>query len=681
MLRVVGLCALVALALAQAQQPRFQEPVEQVGGAAPAKQQSPITRVTNMLKDMQANCEKEGKEDEKLNIKMDCWCNTNEKEQTAKLNDANANIESATALSEKGSAAAAAALADIATLQKEMDASQKVVADQTAQREKQAADFAGLSSSLNGSIDQLSRAIKTLSGAQGRGSFLQVSSELEHMPTFNSYQMQLHSDLLSMLAAYPVKENLRGAEQKKVALQQVAPNSASYSGASGAIFGIINQMKEGMEKDLSEAESNESNSQAAFNKLVAAKNGQVAAANTNRLQRHEDKSAGLMQQANADNDLQNAERSANEATTFLADLKAKCDKFDKEYAARVANRNGEIEAIGEALKILTDDESRALFGRTDAVQFLQEATSMESRRKRAMKYVMKQALKQKNMELMQIAAELGTKGAFDKVLGLMDDMRATLKEEQENEYQTRNDCIETLRTTENQKDDNQNNLDDANAESENQQKTMETLDGEIKTTKEQVAEARRSIKVAGEQRAEQNKAYQTEVKDQRATASILNRVLKKLQSFYARQSLIQQPAGYDQGKRSVSPESGGVMVMIQSIIKDAEHGAAKAIEGEQDLQSEYAAFLADNNEAVTNGLRAISDKESQRGKAGADKADADSKADDATVALGESLKVLADTHGKCDFLLKNYEVRQEQRTAEIESIEVAKGILRGSSQS
>merc|ERR1719473_2271655 len=58
---------------------------------------------------------------------------------------------------------------------------------------------------------------------------------------------------------------------------------------------------------------------------------------------------------------------------FLLQLKKDCKIADEEYKARMKMRGDEIVALGEALKILTDDDARDLFGKS--MNFLQIASS------------------------------------------------------------------------------------------------------------------------------------------------------------------------------------------------------------------------------------------------------------------------------------------------------------------
>ena len=69
---------------------------------------TPVTRVVNLLKEMQKTLNAEQDEDEALYNKLQCWCNNNKYEKngasdaaTAKIADLEANIEMLTARSKE----------------------------------------------------------------------------------------------------------------------------------------------------------------------------------------------------------------------------------------------------------------------------------------------------------------------------------------------------------------------------------------------------------------------------------------------------------------------------------------------------------------------------------------------------------------------------------------------------
>merc|ERR1719160_919925 len=78
----------------------------------------PVTKVVNLLKDMQAQLEKEAAEDEELYDKLVCWCETNEKEKTKNMEIENQMITELTAAIEESAAKTAQLTAEVAGLKK-----------------------------------------------------------------------------------------------------------------------------------------------------------------------------------------------------------------------------------------------------------------------------------------------------------------------------------------------------------------------------------------------------------------------------------------------------------------------------------------------------------------------------------------------------------------------------------
>merc|ERR1719253_1285038 len=82
--------------------------------------QRPITKVIGLLKDMQGQIEKEGKEDMDMYDKLTCWCTSNEKEKTKAVADAKQHIEDLTAAIEGYTAKGSQLETEVAKLQKEV---------------------------------------------------------------------------------------------------------------------------------------------------------------------------------------------------------------------------------------------------------------------------------------------------------------------------------------------------------------------------------------------------------------------------------------------------------------------------------------------------------------------------------------------------------------------------------
>merc|ERR1719453_840382 len=61
-----------------------------------AAKNRPVSKVITLLKDMLKQLEKEAEDDEEIYDKMACWCETNDKEKTKSIADAEARISDLT---------------------------------------------------------------------------------------------------------------------------------------------------------------------------------------------------------------------------------------------------------------------------------------------------------------------------------------------------------------------------------------------------------------------------------------------------------------------------------------------------------------------------------------------------------------------------------------------------------
>merc|ERR1719236_438124 len=85
--------------------------------------------------------EKEAEEDEEIYENLACWCETNDKEKTKAIADAEAHIEDLTSTIEELSATSARLNTEIKILEKEVKENQDALDQATAMRAKQLAEF------------------------------------------------------------------------------------------------------------------------------------------------------------------------------------------------------------------------------------------------------------------------------------------------------------------------------------------------------------------------------------------------------------------------------------------------------------------------------------------------------------------------------------------------------------
>jgi len=280
--------------------------------------------------------------------------------------------------------------------------------------------------------------------------------------------------------------------------------------------------------------------------------------------------------------------------------------------------------------------------------------------------------------------------AFAKVKENIDSMVAALKQESKDEIKDRDFCIAELNANEkatNEKYDTKGDLDTKIADLTTE---IGELTESIKALSAEVTQTQVEMKKASANREAEHKEFTMTVQDQQATQAILTKALDRLKAFYDSKALVQtgakahrkQPGQAlapppEQKTYQKSAAGGGVMAMIEGVIKESKDLEMKALSDEQDSQAAYESFIKASNKLITANTKDINTKTDSKSKA--DMALAQAKgALKATVA---DILALADMnqslHSQCDFLLKNFETRQSSRTKEIDALNQAKAIFSG----
>merc|ERR1740123_823947 len=111
-----------------------------------------------------------------------------------------------------------------------------------------------------------------------------------------------------------------------------------------------------------------------------------------------------------------------------------------------------------------------------------------------------------------------------------------------------------------------------------------------------------------------------------------------------------------------SEESGGVIGMIDLLIKDLEKEMTEAATTEKDSQADYEVMMRESAEKRVADSKSLADK--QGTKADTEKALADSSAEkkDTVDELFATLKYIQSLHTECDWLMKYFDMRKTART-------------------
>merc|ERR1711865_1329680 len=119
------------------------------------------------------------------------------------------------------------------------------------------------------------------------------------------------------------------------------------------------------------------------------------------------------------------------------------------------------------------------------------------------------------------------------------------------------------------------------------------------------------------------------------------------------------------------------MSMIEQIISDAKAMEAEAITAEEDGQKAYESFVKETNASIEANSKDIVNKSENKAKAEADLVETKESKEATMLELEQLSNYNAQLHKSCDFVMKNFELRQTARDEEVEALKQAKAILSG----
>mmetsp|Transcript_40858 Transcript_40858/g.89006 ORF Transcript_40858/g.89006 Transcript_40858/m.89006 type:complete len:660 (+) Transcript_40858:78-2057(+) len=642
-----------------------------------ASEERPITKVVNLLKEMQHQLEGDAQRDEETYNKLVCWCQSSDKEKTEAIANAQSRITDLTAAIEENSAYSAQLEVELKQHAKELAQGKNALGEARSVREHTAEDWYATEKDLVQSIAALKNAIMLLN-KQHASSLVQVARLAETALAVRSHAVAgLSAQQHSTLTAF---------------LQQPA-SAGSYNSHSGEITGILNSMLEEMEKDLEEGRTSESKEVSDYGNLKSTKTAENDASKKAIATKKQELAITNEKLETAKEDMADTRSSLAADVKFLSDLKLRCQSTDKEYSTRVAERQTEMSAVQDTIKILTEDDAAETM--TRSMSLLQVGAETRRRQERRIRQdaahlLLQVASKTGNKLIAALAARVEL-DVFTKIKQAIDEMTAQLKQEMADEVKHRDYCVSELDTNTKDTAIKAREISETEDTIDDLKQTIDELTKEIAQANKEIAENQVEIKKAGMVREAENADFQATLQDQRATEDILKKAMTRLTVVYGKtqeerlgatgaSSFVQHaasppPAGFE--KKEKNSGSTGVMSMIESLIEDAKDMQAQATKDEEQAQADYEKFVADSNDSIARLETSVTNKSGSKASAREQLAQAKN---DLAAAQGDDARLgqlASDLHQDCDFTLKNFEIRQQAREDELAGMAQAKSILSG----
>merc|ERR1740138_1837276 len=331
---------------------------------------------------------------------------------------------------------------------------------------------------------------------------------------------------------------------------KLLPTAGSYSPQSDTIFGILTQMKEEFEANLSDEQKAEMKAIEDFEALKKAKEEQIAVGKETLDTLEEDHSANVKALSDAKEDLQLTTEQRSEDVEYLRNLRLTCQDLDHQWELRSKTRSEETKAVAEALAIITEDDNREHLMAT--IAFIQEKSEMQAKmraRRVGAAGILRKAAGNLDLETDDLLAAWHGRGGpkvegaggspksrlstlavtveiddFADVKKAMDKMVADLKSEQAEEVQFKAYCLKELRANEKLNYTKTEEKEDLEAKIESIEEAIKKYNEEIAEATAKIAANEKAMKEASQAREAENKEFQVIVADQRASQGILNKV-------------------------------------------------------------------------------------------------------------------------------------------------------------
>jgi len=414
---------------------------------------------------------------------------------------------------------------------------------------------------------------------------------------------------------------------------------------------------------------------------------------------------------------------------FLASLEKDCATKTAEWEVIVKTRKEELLALADTIKVLNDDDALELFKKTlpSAASFLQVQQGADSTRARAFA-ALRGGLRHEvpdraRIDLIGMAIR-GKKIGFEKVIGMIDEMVATLKQEQIDDDNKKTYCATQFDESDDKKKSLEKSLSDTEATIAKTEEGIATLADEIAALTATIKALDESVAEATEQRKNEHEDFKQLMASDSAAKELLGFAKNRLNKFY-NPKLYKAPPKVELSKedrifvseggtppptaaaggiagtgitvlsqvapppppeapgayKKKSGENSGVLAMIDLLVQDLDKEMTEAQTAEKDAQADYEQLMADSAAKRTSDSNLLTEKTATKASMEGDLAAHKDTHASLTRDLGATMKYIASLHAECDWLLKFFEIRKEARASEIDALGKAKAVLSGADYS
>jgi len=635
---------------------------------------SPVSKIFQMLGDLQGKIIKEGEATQKTYDEFSEWCEDRAKNVGFEIKTGTSEIADLMATIEKETATASALSTKIEELSGSIATDEADLAAATKIRAAEQSDFAAEEKELTTIIGMLERATAILAREMAKSGGASMM-QLKHTDSLTqALGAMVQASVFSTADASRLSAFVQSSQDSNDE-ELGAPAASTYEGHSDGIVGILEGLLEKAEEQLAKARKTEDTSLNNYQMLKQSLTDEVKFANKDMADAKKNLAGSQEGKATAEGDLSVTSKDLAEDKTSLRTLHQDCMNGAEDFQSETKSRGEELNALATAKKILKD----ALAAGAQTYSFLQRSSlssSVDLANFEAVRFIRDLARKENSVELAQLASRMasairlgaGSKDPFAKVKSLITDMIATLEADAKGDASHKQYCDKETSEATAKRDEKKalvsklsTKIDSANAKSAKLKEQVAGLSNELA----QLASAQADMdKIRSEEKA----LYDKNSAEMTAGIDGVKKALSVLKDYYAKAD-----------KSHGAGDSSGIIGLLEVCESDFTKGLNEMQASESGAASEYERVTKENE--LSNTMKTQDVKYKNKEAAGLDKSASETSSD--LDGVQAELDALVEYLGKlakmCVAKAEPYAEKVARRKSEIAGLKEALSILEGES--
>jgi len=693
-------------------------------GAGAGATKTPMQRVVELIAGLRQKVVTDGQVEQTDYNTYACWC---EDTLGRKANDISASkdlIAESEILIKKLEGQIASHGAEIEGLAKDIaknQASQKEAADV---RAKAFEDYSSERSENEQCIGALEAAIKTLTGTGTKKSFLDtstrkaqvlsVAAQLRTVLRHKAFSQSAEEKDLDVVKQFVTKpEAFLVAGSTAMSAAQVGQNPfGDYAPQSTQIQGILKGMYDTFTADLEKDNADEAESRKSYESLMSTKEEELKTLQKTKVAQETGQAEKTLKLREAEGFKMTTAEELAADETFFADTKEACKVKAGQWSVRVRLRTEELAGMSQAINILSGGDDTFKSATTSFVQLASNQhaaagtaydrmrTMFQHAKAKGKAYgrIRGLATKFRSLQLAEIAVALQMNSPFDKVISMIDDMLALLREEAADDIRHRDMCEDSIKQYGNEKGDADNALSKATKQQKRLNRTKHELSDEITKIEGEINTTNVNLAALTKLRNKDHQEFSAALKHDTEAVALVREAIVTLNKFYKNNKipieLTQKAAmsapkytededeapktswsGSDYGGRK--SETSGIVEILEMLVEDLEKeiadGRADEAEDEKDYQKQAGSLqkVLDTKDATKVGL------EEERANVQDDLDVAEDEMSDQTALGNNKAKSKLNLKADCAWVESHFEKRKTDREDEMQGLVDAKSFLAG----